>query len=114
RTSRSEPALQRASRRTHKSLSTISFNLAETAPTPPGQNPLSVGDRTPDTVYTSASQATLDPAETAETLRAHKQLNGVLFPSARAIQPFKPALPFSAQTLRLAKQKALAMSQSRA
>ena len=48
-----------------------------------------------------------------ETLQAQRQLNGVLFSSARAIQPFKPALPFSAQTLRLAKQKAEAVAQQR-
>ena len=46
-----------------------------------------------------------------ETLQAQRQLNGVLFSSTRAIQPFKPALPFSAQTLRLAKQKAEAIAQ---
>ncbi|MGC1308467.1 MAG: hypothetical protein WA885_14680 [Phormidesmis sp.] len=42
-----------------------------------------------------------------ERLRKQRQLNGVLYGSARAIQPFKPALPFSAKTLRLAKQKAV-------
>jgi hypothetical protein len=51
-------------------------------------------------------------ADTQEILQDHLQAqraaNGVLYSSARAIQPFKPALPFSAQTLRLAKQKALA------
>jgi hypothetical protein len=51
-------------------------------------------------------------ADTQEILQDHLQdqrsANGVLYTSARAIQPFKPALPFSAQTLRLAKQKALA------
>lgn len=41
-------------------------------------------------------------------LHAQRQFNGVLYASARAIQPFKPALPFSAKTLRLAKQKAMA------
>ena len=41
-------------------------------------------------------------------LPAEPQFNGVLYASARAIQPFKPALPFSAKTLRLAKQKAMA------
>ena len=48
------------------------------------------------------------PAETEALLRTQQQLSGVLYTSARAIQPFKPALPFSAQTLRLARQKALA------
>lgn len=45
-----------------------------------------------------------------EILATQRQFNGVLQVSARAIQPFKPALPFSAQTLRLAKQKALTSS----
>lgn len=53
---------------------------------------------------TPAEPADLDAAD----LHAQRQFNGVLYASARAIQPFKPALPFSAQTLRLAKQKAIA------
>ena len=117
--SQPEPATRRASLRTHRSLSNISFNLSEEPiPTPPGQAPAAVNsvpsaqasieaETALSPVYTS-SRRSADPAETTETLRAHKQLNGVLFPSARAIQPFKPALPFSPQTLRLAKQKALA------
>lgn len=56
--------------------------------------------------YTTPAYATSDPDE---VLRAQRQFNGVLYSSARAIQPFKPALPFSAQTLRLAKQKAIAL-----
>ena len=56
--------------------------------------------------YTTSAYAT---ANREEALLAKRQLNGVLYSSARAIQPFKPALPFSAQTLRLAKQKAIAM-----
>ena len=56
--------------------------------------------------YTTPAYAT---ANREEALLAQRQFNGVLYSSARAIQPFKPALPFSAQTLRLAKQKAIAM-----
>ncbi|MEL7520993.1 MAG: hypothetical protein AAGJ80_05135 [Cyanobacteria bacterium J06553_1] len=41
-----------------------------------------------------------------EELKAQREFNSVLYSSARAIQPFKPALPFSAKTLRLAKQRA--------
>ncbi len=41
-------------------------------------------------------------------LRTQRQFKGVLYASAKAIQPFKPTLPFSAQTLRLAKRKILA------
>lgn len=42
----------------------------------------------------------------SEVINAQAELNGN--GSERAIQPFKPALPFSSQTLRLAKQKTLA------
>jgi len=42
-----------------------------------------------------------------EMLQTQRKFNGVLYTSAKAIQPFKPALPFSAHTLRRAKQKAL-------
>ncbi|MEM6449401.1 MAG: hypothetical protein AAF703_03705 [Cyanobacteria bacterium P01_D01_bin.105] len=56
--------------------------------------------------YTAPTHSTHDPEE---VLKAQRQFNGVLYSSARAIQPFKPALPFSAQTLRLAKQKAIAL-----
>lgn len=56
--------------------------------------------------YTTPTYSTSNPDE---VLRAQKQFNGVLYSTARAIQPFKPALPFSAQTLRLARQKAIAL-----
>jgi len=52
---------------------------------------------------------TYSASSSDEVLRAQRQFNGVLYSSARAIQPFKPALPFSAQTLRLAKQKAIGL-----
>ncbi|MGB3297284.1 MAG: hypothetical protein WBA76_03365 [Phormidesmis sp.] len=48
--------------------------------------------------------------EALGVLRSQPQSKGVLYASARAIQPFKPALPFSAQTLRLAKQSAMALA----
>ena len=48
------------------------------------------------------------PSDPEDTLRLQRQYNGVLYSSARAIQPFKPALPFSAKTLRMAQQKATA------
>lgn len=54
--------------------------------------------------YTTPTYADID---SEEVLNAQRQFKGVLYSSAKAIQPFKPALPFSAQTLRLAKQKAL-------
>jgi len=75
---------QSASRRIHRSLSSVSFNLSE-------------------------SKAQL--IETAETLQAQQQ-DSPVSTTTRAIQPFKPALPFSAQTLRLTKQKALATLES--
>jgi hypothetical protein len=57
--------------------------------------------------YTTPTYAnTFTAKDSEDTLRAQRQLNGVLYASARAIQPFKPALPFSAETLRLARQKA--------
>ena len=56
--------------------------------------------------YTTPTYSASSPDE---VLRAQRQFNGVLYSSARAIQPFKPALPFSAQTLRRAKQKAIAL-----
>lgn len=49
------------------------------------------------------------PATDADLmLRTQRQFKGVLYASARAIQPFKPTLPFSAQTLRLVRRKILA------
>lgn len=58
--------------------------------------------------YRKVSRSAIQsPAETEALLRTQRQLNGVLYTSARAIQPFKPALPFSAPTLRLARQKTL-------
>lgn len=65
--------------------------------------PSSAANASPDVSSTPSSTP-------SSTLAAQRQFNGVLYASARAIQPFKPALPFSAQTLRLAKQKALAES----
>ena len=62
------------------------------------------------TTPTHAGAATLSnpAASNADAvLHAQRQFNGVLYSSARAIQPFKPALPFSAKTLRMAKQKAV-------
>lgn len=141
---RNQPDRQRASLRTHQSLSTISFNLSDE---PPIRQP--IGDTresthspairsssemlpiTPEATpamqrngrQSEQHQAPFIPAggngqssrrvliETAETLQAQRQTNGVRYSSGRAIQPFKPALPFSAQTLRLAKQKALAMAE---
>ena len=68
--------------------------------------PLSSGGDEP---YRRISRSAIQsPAETEALLRTQQQRNGVLYTSARAIQPFKPALPFSAQTLRLARQKAMA------
>jgi hypothetical protein len=55
--------------------------------------------------YTTPTYANIDAED---DLDAQRQFKGVLYSSAKAIQPFKPALPFSAQTLRLAKQKAIA------
>ena len=59
-------------------------------------------------VEPAASSAGSVEAGSDSTLRTQQQFRSVLYASARAIQPFKPSLPFSAQTLRLAKQKILA------
>ena len=118
---------------------TVSFNLAELAASTPGMSPAPHYQEMPaqsePPIASKANgngaeddaqkQKVLDnkawrefPSYTTpayitedrdEALRAQRQFNGVLYSSARAIQPFKPALPFSAQTLRLAKQKAIAM-----
>ena len=61
--------------------------------------------------FQSYTTPTYSASSPDEVLRAQRQFNGVLYSSARAIQPFKPALPFSAQTLRLAKQKAIGLMQ---
>ncbi|MEM8504992.1 MAG: hypothetical protein AAF716_17790 [Cyanobacteria bacterium P01_D01_bin.1] len=108
RVSPKNPARERASRRIHQSLSAIAFNSAK--PTSP--NPTSFGSvRAAENANGLAIKEQAlgsGPAETASVLRSHKQQNGIPFSSARAIQPFKPTLPFSTQPLRLAKKKALA------
>ena len=105
-----EPAKERASRRIHRSLSAIAFGqskqpLASELATTDGANGANNGEPL------SASGSISGPAETADVLRSHRQQHGILFSSARAIQPFKPTLPFSAQTLHLAKKQALAAAQ---
>lgn len=106
------PAKERASRRIHQSLSAIAFSSAQPSsaqsssaqPSSANEATASVGESR--STY-NQQQSISGPAQTADVLRSHKQQNGILFSSARAIQPFKPTLPFSAQTLRLAKKKAL-------
>ncbi|MGD1865397.1 MAG: hypothetical protein ACFB0D_12655 [Phormidesmis sp.] len=121
-----KPAKQRASLRTHQSLSAISFNLSEQ---PPIRQQIGKATESPVIQPSAANGQTQQAAfvpkdgngqssrrvliETAETLQAQRQVNGVSYSPGRGIQPFRPALPFSAQTLRLAKQKALAMSEAR-
>lgn len=134
RYSTGQKAIQKASQ---KARAAVSFNLSTLPPVAPGMNSPqasadaeannepesdraqsnSVDDAAKRKImdnkawrdfpsYTTPAYATSDPDE---VLRAQRQFNGVLYSSARAIQPFKPALPFSAQTLRLAKQKAIAL-----
>jgi hypothetical protein len=95
---RQTPAKERASRRIHRSLSAIAFSSPQPVPTVANTN------TSTDKEQHSAS----GPVETANVLRSHKQQNGIPFSSGRAIQPFKPTLPFSPQPLRPAKKKALA------
>lgn len=103
-----EPAKLRASYRTHQSLSSISFNLSEDRQPDADQADEPTGQAQSKTHHTSARTAKQELIETATTLQAQRQQGELPYSSARGIQPFKPALPFSAQTLRLAKQKALA------
>ncbi len=134
----SSTAPQRIATLKPKPPAVVSFNLAELAASPPemaAYAPAHEGSESAEAPITteskssaeeeSARQKVLDnkawrdfpsyttsayaTADREEALLAKRQLNGVLYSSARAIQPFKPALPFSAQTLRLAKQKAIAM-----
>lgn len=104
----------RSSMRSPSSLSmngrteAVSFDLSATSPgmasAEPNSSPtLENGNESPQPGSRSAIQS---PAETEALLRTQKQRGGILYTSARAIPPFKPALPFSAQTLRLARQKA--------
>ena len=81
-----------------------SENRTENRPEKTSRSAMDNGNESYRKVSRSAIQS---PAETEALLQTQRQLNGVLYTSARAIQPFKPALPFSAQTLRLAKQKTL-------
>lgn len=95
----------------------VSFNLSAVspgmaAPEPDvaddsSQSPSASNLEPSNDSYRRVSRAAIQsPAETEALLRTQRQRGGVLYRSARAIPPFKPALPFSAQTLRLAKQKA--------
>lgn len=116
-------AKQRASRRIHRSLSSISFNITDQANSSPA-NSSPANSSAPYSADSKAANSTVSEKvshienppkkvliETAETLQAQKQQRGTTYGSHRAIQPFKPALPFSAQTLRLAKQKAFATAE---
>lgn len=87
---------------------TVSFDLSATSPGMAAVASDSIP--TPENGSVSSQRgsrsAIQSPAETEALLRTQSQQGGVLYTSARAIPPFKPALPFSAQTLRLARQKA--------
>ncbi|EDX85708.1 hypothetical protein S7335_3411 [Synechococcus sp. PCC 7335] len=106
-TNQEAPLKERASRRIHQSLSAMAFHpgipdlAKEITPAKATTANESTG------LPTSNRQSTSGPTETVDLLRSHQQ-HSIPFSSARAIQPFKPALPFSAQTLRLAKKKAFA------
>lgn len=122
----------------HKPKAAVSFNLSSLPPASPGmaargeavmgQRESSVSQTRKTSAQNSEDTPKVEirdnrdwrefpgyttPAYSAsssdEVLQAQRQFNGVLYSSARAIQPFKPALPFSAQTLRLARQKAIAL-----
>jgi len=109
------PARERASRRIHQSLSAIAFNSSpstrlssELSPEPLLKSAADSGTSSATGSINHQQGSVSDPTETANVLRSHKQQNGIPFSSGRAIQPFKPTLPFSNKSLRLAQKQALA------
>lgn len=100
---RKDPAKERASRRIHQSLSAIASSSTRLVPANRSTNAMAGGSG--NDIAASRRLVATGPAETADVLRSHRQQNGIPFSSARAIQPFKPALPFSAQPLRQSERK---------
>lgn len=98
----SAEAISQSSQQTNETASVE--NRAADSPVAMPYRDLNNGNESYRRMSRSAIQS---PAETEALLRTQQSQNGVLYTSARAIQPFKPALPFSAQTLPLARQKAL-------
>lgn len=106
------PLKERASRRIHQSLSAMASQSVMSASAEITPAEATTADESTE-LSGSNRQSTADSmapglTETANSLRSHQQQNSILFSPTRAIQPFKPTLPFSAQTLRLAKKKAFA------
>ena len=106
--------LRRSPKTNHNDASAApqSFDLSAEATVPGMHSPESSEARAAAEVLAdvepAAPSAESIKADSDSTLRTQQQFRGVLYASARAIQPFKPSLPFSAQTLRLARQKILA------
>ncbi len=99
--------------------STVSFDLSTSetvSETVPGMHPPEPSAPEQIAAEAASSPETADSSEPSEasapdagTLpRSRRQVRGILYASARAIQPFKPTLPFSGQTLRLVRQSILA------
>ncbi len=92
-----EPA---ASQHIHRSLSSVSFNLSKSkSELVETGKPLTAQLQNSPAAQTQDSPVIISTATSKITPK---------ITYTRGIQPFKPSLPFSAQTLRLAKQKALA------
>ncbi len=95
-----------------RSANTVSFDLSASA-TVPGMHPQEA--LSPEQLAASAASSpetagSSEPSEASESdslPRPQRQVRGILYASARAIQPFKPTLPFSGQILRLVRQKIL-------
>ncbi len=88
-----QPSHQPSLTKNQSSAAAVSFDLSAVPPAT-------------DSPVPSAPPAPA-PIQFSEPEPDEPQFSGALCGATRGIQPFKPALPFSAQTLRLAKQKAL-------
>lgn len=94
-----------------RSANTVSFDLSDSATVPGMQPPAAASSEqllaanSPETVGSSEPSEAAPEADAL--LQPRRRVRGILYASARAIQPFKPTLPFSGQTLRLVRQKIL-------
>lgn len=86
---------------TQDKSSAVSFDLSVASDSSPADLPAHPAS-------TLVPESVPEPVPELDTApEPNERHSSVLYGSTRGIQPFKPALPFSAQTLRLAKQKAL-------
>lgn len=98
-----------------RSAHTVSFDLSAST-TVPGMHPQEASSHEELAASAANSPEAAGSSELSEgsvpeadsLSRPRQQVRGILYASARAIQPFKPTLPFSGQILRLVSQKILA------